>query len=353
MSLEEEVISIISEYVEPIEEAVEKLTPKIFDTGFLVKEFGEPVYRYSPESFTEGLAKPFWELFRRGGKRWRPALAVIVYEALGGRDPGIYTLAAVPEIIHNATLIVDDVEDGSLMRRGEPCIHRIYGIDIAINAGNAYYYIPVYMAAKKLPKTVATLFLEKYLETMTRLSLGQTMDIVWHRGLVSDITEEHYLQMAAFKTGALSRFAVELAAIYAERQDLLDELGLFGEVVGTAFQIQDDYLNIFGEEAKYGKEIGGDITEGKYTLMTVYALAHLPAEKASRLRQILQKHTSDRQELEEAIRLIRESGADKYAREVMRRSVQEAWNRVEPLLPETPAKTKLKKLATFLIERTL
>ncbi|MDJ0271074.1 MAG: polyprenyl synthetase family protein [Candidatus Caldarchaeum sp.] len=353
MSLEEEVLSILSEYVEPIEKAVEKLTPKIFDTGFLVKEFGEPVYRYSPESFTEGLAKPFWELFRRGGKRWRPALTVIAYEALGGGDPGIYTLAAVPEIIHNATLIVDDVEDGSLMRRGEPCIHRIYGIDIAINAGNAYYYIPVYIAAKKLPKNMATLFLEKYLETMTKLSLGQTMDIVWHRGLFTDITEEHYLQMAAFKTGALSRFAVELAAIYAGREDLLEELGRFGEAVGTAFQIQDDYLNIFGDEARYGKEIGGDITEGKYTLMTVYALTHLSSEKAKRLRQILHSHTSDKQELTEAINLIRESGADKYAREVMRRSVHEAWNRVEPLLSQTPAKTKLKKLATFLIERTL
>ena len=159
--------------------------------------------------------------------------------------------------------------------------------------------------------------------------------------------------MAAFKTGALSRFAVELAAIYAGRGDLLEELGRFGEAVGTAFQIQDDYLNIFGDEARYGKEIGGDITEGKYTLMTVYALTHLSSGKAARLRQILQSHTSDKQELTEAINLIRESGADKYAREVMRRSVHEAWNRVEPLLSQTPAKTKLKKLATFLIERTL
>ncbi|MCS7134050.1 MAG: polyprenyl synthetase family protein [Candidatus Caldarchaeum sp.] len=353
MSLEAEVSAMLSDYAAAVEKAVEEIVPKTTDTAYLLRWFGQPVFRYSPESLTEGLSKPFWELFRRGGKRWRPALTLITYEALGGKASDIYQAAAIPEIIHNATLIVDDVEDGSLYRRGGPCIHRIYGVDVAVNAGNAFYYIPVYLVAKQTDETKAGKLLEKYVEMMVKLSLGQTMDIVWHRGLVTDVTEEHYLQMASFKTGALSRFAVELAAIYAGRLELLTDLGRFGEAVGVAFQIQDDYLNIFGDEAKYGKEIGGDITEGKHTLMTVYALRHLPPEKSKRLREILSMHTSEQNMIAEAIQLIKQSGAGEYARNVSKKIISEAWAQIDPLLPPSEAKEKLNKLATFLVERTL
>jgi geranylgeranyl diphosphate synthase type I len=133
--------------------------------------------------------------------------------------------AAVPEIIHNATLIVDDVEDSSQLRRGKPCIHHIYGVDVAVNAGNALYYLPVYLLMQSVSGKTKQLLLEKYVEMMVKLSLGQTMDIVWHRGLVSEVSEEDYLQMASYKTGALSRFAVEIACISSGREDLLDVLG--------------------------------------------------------------------------------------------------------------------------------
>ncbi|MEM4269831.1 MAG: polyprenyl synthetase family protein [Candidatus Caldarchaeum sp.] len=353
MNLESEVTAFLSEYAASIEKAVEKLAPETFDWDFLVKEFGEPVFRYSPESLTEGLSKPFWELFRRGGKKWRPALTILTYEALGGKASDIMLAAAVPEIIHNATLIVDDVEDSSLVRRGAPCIHHIYGVDIAVNAGNAFYYIPVYLLSKKLDHRRSAMILEKYIEMMVRLSLGQTMDIVWHRGFVKDVSEEQYLQMACFKTGALARFAVEIAAVYARRDDILNELGRFGEAVGVAFQIQDDYLNIFGDEAKYGKEIGGDITEGKHTLMTVYALRHLPHESRNRLKEILAMHTSNPETIAEAIGLIKQSGADEYARKVSKTLMENAWNSVSNLLPESEAKRRLNKLAAFLVERTM
>ncbi len=353
MSLESEVLGFLAEYASEVEAAVEKLIPKAFNHEYLVREFGKPRFRFNSESFTMGLSKPFWELFRRGGKRWRPALTILTYEALGGEAKQIILAAAVSEIIHNATLMVDDVEDASLMRRGEPCIHHIYGVDIAINAGNTLYYLPTYLLTKNTDDEKSTHILKKYVEMMVKLSLGQTLDIVWHKGLVDKINEEDYLQMASFKTGALSRFSVELACIYAGRHDLLEVLGEFGEAVGTAFQIQDDYLNIFGEEEKYRKEIGGDITEGKYTLMTVYALRHLPEEKSKRLREILSKHTSDPDMIREAIGLIKESGAGEYAREVSRKIVEDAWRRADDVLPSSKAKIRLGKLAAFLVNRTL
>jgi geranylgeranyl diphosphate synthase type I len=102
-----------------VEEAVEKHVPRRLTHSYLVTHFGEARFKHSPESLTEGLSKPFWELFSRGGKRWRPALTILIYEALGGRAEDVAFAAAVPEIIHNATLIVDDVEDSSQLRRGQ------------------------------------------------------------------------------------------------------------------------------------------------------------------------------------------------------------------------------------------
>ncbi|MCS7138165.1 MAG: polyprenyl synthetase family protein [Candidatus Caldarchaeum sp.] len=353
MSSEEEVVGFLTEYATAVERAVEKHIPTVFTENYLLKQYGRPRFSYSPRSFTEGLAKPFWELFSRGGKRWRPALTILTYEALGGDVSEIMELAAVPEIIHNATLMVDDVEDSSLMRRGKPCIHRLYGVDIAVNAGNALYYLPIHILTKNLEERKACMLLRKYVEMMVKLSLGQTMDIVWHKALVADVSEEDYLQMASFKTGALSRFSVELACVYAGRNELIEELGDFGETIGTAFQIQDDYLNIFGEEEKYRKEIGGDITEGKYTLMTVYALRHLPQDKSRRLREILAEHTSDPQKVREAIDLIKQSGAGEYAKSTMRKIVEKAWLKVDRILPPSHAKVKLGKLVGFLVERTV
>ncbi|MEM1937551.1 MAG: polyprenyl synthetase family protein [Candidatus Caldarchaeum sp.] len=353
MSLEEEVVAFLNQYASYVERAVENHVPKAFAEDYLLNEYGAARFRYHPDSFTEGLSKPFWELFSRGGKRWRPALTVLTYEALGGEAREIAYAAAVPEIIHNATLMVDDVEDSSLLRRGKPCIHHIYGVDIAVNAGNALYYLPVYLLTKRADERKACQLLRKYVEMMVRLSLGQTMDIVWHRGLFDDITEANYLQMASFKTGALSRFSVEIACIYAGRYDLIEVVGDFGEAVGTAFQIQDDYLNIFGEEERYRKEIGGDITEGKYTLMTVYALRHLPADKSRRLREILASHTTDKARIHEAIQLIRESGAGEYAKAASRNLVETAWTRMNNILPESEPRNMLGKLVKFLVDRTL
>ena len=351
---ERDVLEMLSEYGSLVDEAIERLAPREIGLDYLERYYGRARYAYEPRALTMGISKPFWELLGRGGKRWRPALTILTYEALGGSHEEILDFAALPEIIHNATLIVDDVEDGSLMRRGGPCIHRIYGVDIAINAGNALYYIPVHIVLKRLDGVKASTLARLYVEQMVRLSLGQTMDIAWHRGLVDEITEEQYLQMCAFKTGSMSRLAVELACIVAGcSDDVRSRLGDFGESIGVAFQIQDDLLNLTGDEARYGKELGGDITEGKKTILTVYALRHLPKDDAARLREILSMHTRERSLISEAIELVKRSGADKYARQVSARIVTESWSMAEKLLEPSEARDKLAMLSKFLIERSL
>ncbi|MEM1655958.1 MAG: polyprenyl synthetase family protein, partial [Nitrososphaerota archaeon] len=208
----EEAVRILAEYAELVNEALEKHIPRKVDEGWLRKVLGDPEYAYEVESLNKGVFEPFWDLADRGGKRWRPALMLMIYEALG-RDPReIAPLAVIPEAIHNGTLAVDDVEDRSEFRRGRPCIHRIYGEDIAINMGNTMYYLPLIALSEVAPEK-KLMILEEYVKTMIRLSFGQAMDIAWHRGLVESVSESQYLQMTLFKTGALAGFAAKIAAI--------------------------------------------------------------------------------------------------------------------------------------------
>ncbi|MDJ0270024.1 MAG: polyprenyl synthetase family protein [Aigarchaeota archaeon] len=353
MQLEEQVNALLESYSKLIDDAIGKIVPQEFDIRSLLSYLGEPKYEYELVAVNEGITKPFWDLITRGGKRWRPALMLLTYQALGGKLEQVIEYAAIPEIIHNATLIVDDVEDNSQMRRNKPCIHRIYGVDIAINAGNTLYYLPILYILKNVEEGKRCRILQAYVRQMTYLSIGQAMDIAWHRGLMGEISENQYLQMCAFKTGSVSKFAVELACIFADADaKTTAALSDFGETVGVAFQIQDDLLNLVGEEAKYGKEVGGDITEGKRTLMVVYALRNLPADERERLKQILDKHTTDKREIEEAISLIKKSGAIEYAQKVARRLMLESWARADEVLPPSDAKNNLRLLAEYLIERS-
>ncbi|HIQ30351.1 MAG TPA: polyprenyl synthetase family protein [Candidatus Caldiarchaeum subterraneum] len=188
---------------------------------------------------------------------------------------------------------------------------------------------------------------------MTSLSIGQAMDIAWHRGLVEEVTEDQYMQMCAYKTGSVARFAVEIACILAGvSPGVRGKLARFGETIGVAFQIQDDILNLVGDEKLYGKEIGGDITEGKRTLMVVYALRRLEPSKRERLKEILNMHTQDPQLIKEAIGMIKETGAIEYAKKTASNIMQESWREADNVLNESESKRKLRLLAEYLIERS-
>ena len=346
-------MEILSSYAKLVNRELERFIPRWVDERGIEEFLGKPMYRYEARSINEGILKPFWDLLDRGGKRWRPALMLMAYEALGGRIEDIAPLTVIPEAIHNGTLAVDDVEDGSEFRRGKPCIHRIYGEDIAINMGNTMYYLPILILERLgIDREKRLRILEEYVKTMIKLSFGQGMDIAWHRGLVEDVDEEQYLEMTLLKTGALAGFSVEIAAIMADASKEVEEnLRRFAELAAAAFQIQDDILNVVGDEAKYGKEIGGDIKEGKRTLMVIHALRNLPEPDARRLKEILDMRTGDRSLIREAIDLLRKSGSIEYAKEVSRRLAEEAMKSLRRAIPDPVRRRKLELLASFLITR--
>jgi geranylgeranyl pyrophosphate synthase len=343
-----------------IDKAIEKYVPRKFAEDSVLFQFTPPMYSYNLEPLNKAVADPIWDMLDRGGKRWRPALFLLICDALGKTDDYFVDFAIIPEVIHNGTLVVDDIEDSSEMRRGKPCTHKIFDVDVAINAGNAMYYLPLLplMANRdKLSAEIQRDAYEVYVQEMLNLSMGQAMDIAWHKGTANadNLTEKDYLQMRAYKTGTLARMAAKLAAVLSGAEPaLVEKLGRFAESIGVAFQMQDDILDLSGAEfAKKKGGVGGDISEGKRSLLVIYALQNISNQDKSRLLEILGMHTFDQALRDEAIAIIKKSGAFEHVKGVAERMVLDSWTEVDKLLPTPQAKEKLKAFAEFLITRNM
>ena len=341
-----------------IDKAIEKYIPRKFTKDAVLFKVNPPMYSYNLEPLNKAIAEPIWDMLDRGGKRWRPALFLLICEALGKDSDCCIDFSIIPEVIHNGTLIIDDIEDSSKLRRGKPCTYKIFQIDIAVNAGNAMYYLPLLplMAQKaKLTPEMERDVYEVYVQEMINLSMGQAMDIAWHRGIANadKLDEEDYLQMCAYKTGTLARMAAKMAAVLSGADKLLvEKLGRFAESIGIAFQMQDDILDVTGVEfAKTKGGVGQDITEGKRSLMVIYTLKKANSADKNRLIEILNMHTSDQALRDEAIALMQKYNAVEHVKHTAERIVEESWSEAEKLLPTPEAKEKLKQFAEFLIKR--
>jgi geranylgeranyl pyrophosphate synthase len=343
-----------------IDKAIEKYLPRKFSEKSILFKVNPPLYSSNLDALNKGIAEPIWELLDRGGKRWRPALFLLICEALGKDSEDCLDLAIIPEVVHNGTLIVDDLEDSSELRRGKPCTYRIFGVDVAVNAGNAMYYLPLLPLMEKkakLPAETLRDIYEVYVQEMINLSLGQAMDITWHRGIANadNLDEEDYLQMCAYKTGTLARMAAKISAVLAgANKELVEKLGRFAESIGVAFQMQDDVLDLTGKEfAEKKGGVGQDVTEGKRTLMVIHTLKNASNADRKRLIQILNMHTSNQALRDEAIALMQKYGAIDHATRTAARIAEESWKEVDKLLPASEAKEKLKAFAEFLIKRNI
>jgi len=341
-----------------IDKIIEKYLPRKITKKWLNFAFGKARYSFDKRAAQEALAKPIWDFLSRGGKRWRPVLFLLVTEAIGGDIKKVKDFVVIPEVIHNATIIHDDLEDQSEVRRGKPCLHKIFGVDIAMNAGNFLYFLPLLALIKNRKKFKTEVLLrayETYIQEMINLGFGQATDIYWHKGLVKGIDENQYLQMCAFKTGCLSRMAAKLAVVLSEGSDeLAERIGRVAEAIGVAFQIQDDILNLTGEEfAKRKGGLGEDITEGKRSLMVIYTLEKASKKDKKRLLAILNLHTKNQKIRNEAIGIIKKYGSIEYAKERAKNLIQKAWQDAEKLLPESLAKNRLNEFINYLIERKI
>lgn len=296
-----------------------------------------------------GLLAPF---VKRGGKRIRPALMLLSCSAAGGDCRAAVGPAAIIELFHNFTLIHDDIEDDSQFRRGVPALHVTHGVAMALNSGDALYtliwrnLLSLGMPASKRVK-LGLLCAESF----KRVVDGQGIEISWIKANRFDVSEEEYLQMAGGKTSALIGLACEAGAMLGGAgKRAMRKMRSYGEKLGAAFQIQDDVLNVSGEFEKYKKEIGGDITEGKRTLIVVHCLSRASAEDRGRLTSILVSHSREKADIEAAISLFTKYGSIEYARQ-RALGLVEAAKRELASLGDSESKQALVSMADYAVRR--
>jgi geranylgeranyl diphosphate synthase, type II len=299
----------------------------------------------------------------RGGKMMRPSLCIAVARALGAPlDRLLIAAAASIELMHNAMLVHDDIEDESDRRRGQPTLHSLWGIALAINAGDALVVRslrPLLAAAAYTDPRLALHIIEEA-EHMARESAeGQALELGWRAENIVALEERDYFEMVLKKTCWLTTIhPVRMGALIAVA-GRVDPAAFvrFGFFLGAAFQIQDDVLNLVGEEAVYGKESDGDLREGKRTLMILRLLQLATTDERARLIAHLGTPLPARHEDE--VRWIRDRmdhyGCITYASQVARAmagAARHEYTRLFAPVPPSRDRAFLEGLITWVIERT-
>lgn len=288
------------------------------------------------------------------GKRHRPLICLLACEAVGGDAEMARPSAAAIEHFHTAALIHDDIEDSSLTRRDEPCLHIREGEGLAINAGDLALALVCGTVVDDpgLEDRIKLRVLAELVAMTTRTIEGQALDIGWARDGRFDLSVEDYLVMARHKTGFYSG-AVPLAVgaiIGGGTEEQIEELRAFGMAAGLAFQIQDDTLNLVGTREATKKDFRSDITEGKRTLVAIHALGN--TARRERLLELLSSRTTDPAELDEAVEIMRQAGSIEFAEEFARSLVLDAKDSLDIALPSGKAKSLLMSMADFFVKRT-
>lgn len=280
--------------------------------GILTKPFSSYfpeniIMRHEPDP---ALLEPFHYINSVPGKDVRGALVDCFQCWFQVADPD--TLASIKDIVgdlHNASLLIDDIEDNSKLRRGIPVAHSIFGVPAVINCANYVYFI----ALEKCHALNSTIATQVFISELLNLHRGQGYDISW-RELVRCPSEEEYLRMVQDKTGGLFRLSVGLLQAFAtEHRD--DDFGPLVDALAVYFQIRDDYINLADEEYMKSKSFCEDITEGKFSFPIVHAIHHSSRTQANQLLSILKQRTEDHNVKLYAQRLMREVGSLDYSRD--------------------------------------
>jgi len=299
-----------------VEEEIFKVFPEKADLQWIQVLSGQTNPRGKVEEY-DAFCKPARDLIMRGGKRWRPVMMLLSCELTGGNDKALSFVPLV-EFPHNGSLIIDDIEDNSLWRRGKEAIHILYGQDLSVNAGNLLYFMPTTIIDKAdIPDALKLKLYRFYSENLRRLHLGQGFDILWHRNKETVPSPEDYEQMCRYKTGSLARMAAEIGAAVGGGSE--KEIGILGSVcedMGVGFQIMDDVINL--TVGNPGKGRGDDIVEGKKSLPVIYHLQEHP-EDSTVLAELFERagrkgFDNAHDEISEAAALLERSGCILRAR---------------------------------------
>lgn len=338
--------------IKQIEESLHKFLKQwsLKDLGFYLKDIR---YQVDLQAINKNLALPISDLIFRGGKRFRPVIFLTILKLYKKDYKKYFDLAAALEIIHNGTLIHDDIEDDGELRRGKPVCHKKFGIDTAINAGATAYFLPlrIIQANKFLTEKQKNDLFQIYIDEMINVHFGQTIDIYWHKTKPQNISVEKYLEMTRLKTGALLRMAVRFALVIAKQpKNIEKKLISFFEVLGNAFQIKDDLLDLEATKG-FGKAFGNDITEGKFSLPVILSLKKASKSDQKKLLRILSAQTKDRAQIKQAIQIIKATGSLQKSAQIADKILIKDWQKLEKLLPKNQIKTEIEEIVNYLVKK--
>jgi geranylgeranyl pyrophosphate synthase/predicted secreted hydrolase len=312
------------------------------------------------DQLVRAIVDPIREISDRGGKGWRSYAALACIDVVGGDSRRFGHWLPMPELLHVGSLIIDDVEDASDVRRGGPACHVLHGQNRAINAGTAAYFLaepPVLQ--DDLPPEAKLRIYRLYFDTMRAGHAGQALDLEGvdeeaARAVSSGETarlEQQVLAIHRLKTAVPAGMMARVGAILGGGTELqIEALGRFFEAVGLAFQIIDDVLNLRGFERDL-KERGEDIRHGKLTLPIVKALGALPLQRRTWLWNVLRSKPADSAVVGEVIELIESAGGLDACERLARDQVEQAWARLDPVLDDSQVKVTFRAFSWFVLDR--
>ncbi|OXA77949.1 geranylgeranyl diphosphate synthase, type II [Flavobacterium aquidurense] len=280
----------------------------------------EPKNLYEPISYILGL----------GGKRMRPVLTLMAAEVFDADYKIALPAAMAVEVFHNFSLVHDDIMDDAPLRRGQVTVHEKWNINTGILSGDAMLIL-AYQYFEQYEPTVFRDLAKLFSKTALEVCEGQQWDVDFEER--SNVTIPEYLKMIEYKTAVLVAAAMKMGAIVAKTSEKeADLIYDFGLNLGLAFQLQDDYLDAFGDPETFGKQVGGDIIENKKTYLYLKAIEFSSEEKATELQQLFGLQLEDNSEkIETAKAIFNKSGASKATQEAIEMYTFKAFETLEKM----------------------
>ena len=291
----------------------------------------------------QGLYEPIGYTLAAGGKRVRPQLALLATKLFGGNEEDVLPAALALEVFHNFTLLHDDVMDKAQVRRGRPTVHVRWNANTAILSGDQMM-IEAYKLLSQVPEDKLATTLRLFNQMATEICEGQQYDVDFESR--TDVTIPEYMEMIRLKTSVLLATALRIGAYIAGATDEQQEqIYNYGIHLGLAFQIQDDMLDCYGDQATFGKAIGGDIAENKKTYLWLTA-----AQKGA-IDELAMREESMTQRFERILAIYDRLGVKAAAQEAIRLQTNQAINCLDAL-PQNQYTDQLRAMAHKLEERT-
>lgn len=313
-------------------------------SGAFEKDF--PVSSFFPEA-PESLYEPCRYLLQLGGKRIRPVLCLMGNELFGEITADAWHAAHAIELFHNFTLIHDDIMDNAPLRRGQPTLHEKYGMTSGILGGDVMC-IYAYEQLANIKNPILPQILKLFNRTAIEVCEGQQLDMDFESR--EDVKIEDYIEMIGLKTSVLLACSLKMGALLnGALGDNANKLYEFGKNMGISFQLQDDYLDAFGDAAMVGKQTGGDIKANKKTFLLLKALENATAGQRMEIHRLLR--SDDDNKVADMLQLFRDTKADAACKQEMERYSALAFEYLDEVAMVNKRKEPLRELAAYLLQR--